>query len=53
MVQKHSETHMGLTVPLRAPNDELVAQLVGAGIRKVFDGIGALDIDALGAETSV
>ena len=50
--QKHCETHMGLTVPLRAPNDELVAQLVGAGIRKVFEGIGALDIDVLGAETT-
>ncbi|HQK77822.1 MAG TPA: DegT/DnrJ/EryC1/StrS family aminotransferase, partial [Candidatus Hydrogenedentes bacterium] len=51
VARKHCETHFGMTVPLRAPNDELVAQHVGAGIRKVFERIGDLDIDALGAET--
>lgn len=53
VARKHCETHFGMTVPLRAPNDELVAQHVGAGIRKVFERIGDLDIDALGAETGV
>ncbi|MFN4227619.1 MAG: DegT/DnrJ/EryC1/StrS family aminotransferase [Candidatus Ratteibacteria bacterium] len=35
--QKHCNTHFGMTEPLRAPNDEKVAELVGIAIKKVID----------------
>ncbi|MCM8818475.1 MAG: hypothetical protein NC915_03230 [Candidatus Omnitrophica bacterium] len=37
--QKHCDTHFGMTEPLRAPNNEKVAELVGIGIKKVIDYI--------------
>jgi len=39
VAQKHCDTHFGMTTPLRAPNDEKVAELVGVAIKKVFDDI--------------
>jgi dTDP-4-amino-4,6-dideoxygalactose transaminase len=43
--QKHCDTHFGMTEPLRAPNDEKAAELVGVAIRKVFENIKKLDIN--------
>jgi dTDP-4-amino-4,6-dideoxygalactose transaminase len=37
MAQKHSDSHTGMTVPLRAPNGPKVAQLTARGIRKVME----------------
>ena len=45
VAQKHCDTHFGMTEPLRAPNDEKVAELVGFAIKKVID-----DIEEKGAE---
>jgi perosamine synthetase len=43
--QKHTDTHFGMTTPLRAPNTPETARLVAAGIRKVFDNVNQLDVD--------
>jgi perosamine synthetase len=37
MARKHSDSHTGMTVPLRAPNGVKVAQLTARGIRKVME----------------
>lgn len=47
VAQKHSDTHFGMTTPLRAPNGPDVAEAVACGIRKVFDNIDKLDIDGI------
>lgn len=49
MARKHCDTHFGMTVPLRAPNDESAAKLVSQGFQKVFEHIGDLDIEVHGA----
>lgn len=46
--QKHCDTHFGMTEPLRAPNDEKTAKLVGTAIRKVFDNIEKIDVEKVG-----
>jgi len=43
--QKHCRRHFGMTYPLRQPNNEKTAELVGLAIKKVFD-----DIKEKGAE---
>ena len=43
MAQKHADTHMGMTVPLRAPNGPEVAD----AFHKVFEGIEELDPDQI------
>jgi hypothetical protein len=43
--QKHCDAHFGMTAPLRAPNDESVARLVGGAIRKVFENMHDLDVE--------
>ena len=45
--QKHCDTHFGMTTPLRCPNDEAAAKAVGVAIRKVFENIGELEVDAI------
>lgn len=47
VAQKHCDTHFGMTVPLRAPNDEKVVKLVGIAIKKVFYNIDKLDINKI------
>ena len=42
MAQKHSDSHTGMTVPLRAPNGPKVAQLTARGIRKVMENTGQI-----------
>jgi dTDP-4-amino-4,6-dideoxygalactose transaminase len=42
---RHADTHIGMTMPLRAPNDEQVARCAGQAIRKVFENIDAIDPD--------
>jgi dTDP-4-amino-4,6-dideoxygalactose transaminase len=37
MAQKHSDSHTGMTVPLRAPNGPKTARLTARGIRKVME----------------
>jgi dTDP-4-amino-4,6-dideoxygalactose transaminase len=46
VAQKHTDSHFGLTTPLRAPNDPAVARMVGEGIRKVFENVNQLDVGA-------
>ena len=50
VAQRHSDTHFGMTTPLRAPNGPDVAERVAAAFHKVFDNIGQLDPDRLPAE---
>jgi perosamine synthetase len=47
VAQKHSDTHFGMTMPLRAPNGPDVARAVAHGIRKVFENAEKLDVEAL------
>ena len=44
VAQKHTNSHFGMTTPLRAPNTPETARLVGEGIRKVFEDVGQLDV---------
>lgn len=50
VAQKHCDTHFGMTEPLRAPNTEETAKLVGKAIRKVFENIKELDVDKIAGE---
>jgi len=47
VAQKHSETHFGMTTPLRAPHGPEVARAVAEGIRKVFSNLDKLDVDKI------
>jgi dTDP-4-amino-4,6-dideoxygalactose transaminase len=42
IAQKHTDSHFGMTTPLRYPNDASVAKRVGEGIRKVFENVNTL-----------
>jgi len=44
VAQRHTDSHFVMTTPLRAPNTPATAQLVGEGIRKVFENVGRLDV---------
>jgi len=48
--QRHLATHLGMTMPLRAPNGADVAEAISAGIRKVFENVDQLDVGQLLAE---
>ena len=43
MAQKHSDSHTGMTVPLRAPNGLKAAQLTARGIRKVMENTDEIE----------
>ncbi len=45
--QHHSDTHFAIIMPLRAPNGPEVAQVMGQGIRKVFENIEKIDPDQI------
>jgi dTDP-4-amino-4,6-dideoxygalactose transaminase len=47
VAQLHSDTHFGMTMPLRAPNRTDVAELIADGFRKVFENIGRIDPDKI------
>ena len=42
VAQKHTDTHFGMTTPLRAPNGPEQATAVAEGIRKVFENVERL-----------
>jgi dTDP-4-amino-4,6-dideoxygalactose transaminase len=44
VAQQHTDSHFGMTYPLRAPNTPATARLVGEGIRKVFENVNQLDL---------
>ena len=41
--QRHTDTHTGMTEPLRAPNTPAVAEAMARGIRKVMENIAQLE----------
>ncbi len=41
--QRHTDTHTGMTTPLRAPNSPVVAEYVAKGIRKVLANIDQVE----------
>lgn len=45
VAQRHTDTHFGMTTPLRAPNGSDVAVRVGEAFRKVFEQAGRIDPD--------
>ena len=45
VAQKHTDTHFGMTVPLRAPNGTDVAEKVAEAFIKVFENIDKIDPD--------
>jgi perosamine synthetase len=45
VAQKHTDTHFGMTTPLRAPNGGDVAGKVAEAFAKVFGNIGGIDPD--------
>ena len=47
MAQKHSDTHFGMTMPLRAPNGPELGRKVGWAIRKVLDNRDKLDVEKI------
>ena len=47
VAQKHSDTHFGMTTPLRAPNKTDVAEKVSEAFRKVFENISQIDPDKI------
>ena len=42
VAQKHSDTHTGMTVPLRPPNGPELAELTGRAVRKVMENLDQL-----------
>ncbi|MBQ0106155.1 MAG: hypothetical protein KBT47_09015, partial [Armatimonadetes bacterium] len=44
MAQLHTDTHFGMTVPLRSPNGPDVAIAVGKAIKKVYENINELKL---------
>jgi dTDP-4-amino-4,6-dideoxygalactose transaminase len=47
VAQRHTDTHFGMTTPLRAPNGPDVAAYVAEAFRKVFDHVGQIDPDRI------
>ena len=45
VAQKHSDTHFGMTMPLRAPNGPELGKMVGQAIKKVWDNLDKIDPD--------
>ncbi|HNS32451.1 MAG TPA: DegT/DnrJ/EryC1/StrS family aminotransferase [bacterium] len=44
VAQKHCDTHFGMTMPLRAPNNTRVAKLLAEAFVKVFDNLKELGV---------
>lgn len=45
VAQRHTDTHFGLTAPLRSPNGPGVARLVADAFAKVFEQAGRIPVD--------
>ena len=44
VAQKHTDSHFGMTYPLRAPNDASTVEAVAEAFAKVFTQIGELQV---------
>ncbi len=49
VAQRHTDTHFGMTTPLRAPNGKAAVQAVARAFHKVFTQLDTLDVAALTA----
>ncbi len=49
VAQRHTDTHFGMTTPLRAPNGKAAVQAVARAFRKVFSQLDALDVATITA----
>ncbi len=45
VAQRHTDTHFGMTTPLRAPNNPEVARVVAEAFRKVFEQADRLPVE--------
>lgn len=50
VAQRHTETHFGMTTPLRAPNGRKMVLATARAFRKVFENIDRLDVERILAE---
>ena len=48
VAQRHSDTHFGMTYPLRPPNDKDIVLAVAKGFKKVFTNLDKITIDPAG-----
>ncbi len=44
VARKHSQTHFGMTTPLRSPNEAYAAEKTAEAIRKVFSNLDQIDL---------
>ena len=49
MAQLHTDTHFGMTYPLRAPNGKNVVRATARAFQKVFNNLDQLDVEKLSA----
>jgi len=47
VAQRHTETHFGMTTPLRAPNGKATVKAVARGFKKVFSQLDRLDVEKI------
>ena len=47
VAQKHTDTHFGMTMPLRAPNGKNVVKAVARAFEKVFAQLDKLDVEKI------
>lgn len=50
VAQKHTDTHFGMTTPLRAPNGKSAVKAVARAFQKVFSQLEKLDVEKILAE---
>lgn len=50
VAQRHTDTHFGMTTPLRAPNGKNVVKAVAQAFQKVFAQLDKLDVEKILAE---
>ena len=47
VAQRHTDTHFGMTTPLRAPNGKAVVKAVARAFQKVFTQLDRLDVEKI------
>ncbi|NLB55545.1 MAG: DegT/DnrJ/EryC1/StrS family aminotransferase [Lentisphaerae bacterium] len=47
--QKHTDTHFGMTYPIRQPNTKAVVRATAKAFKKVFENLDQLDVEAITA----
>lgn len=47
LARKHCDTHFGMTHPIRLPNGVPAVKAVAKAFRKVFENVGALDVERI------